>query len=132
MSTVVWDWCVLLILRKEGWSTLFYKQASPGKSNSTILLPKQINHCNCMCDSSWILLCVSEINLSGGLILGFNQFLRLPQLPQKIQLTSKVVKSDPKIIIQVILPRLSLNPWYMYTVENPFECKNLKQKIPFD
>jgi hypothetical protein len=33
---------------------------------------------------------------SGGLILSFSQFLLLPQLPQKIGLISKVVKSDSK------------------------------------
>ena len=38
-----------------------------------------------------------------GLILGSNQFLLLPQLPQKILLASKVVKSDSKIIISLCL-----------------------------
>jgi hypothetical protein len=32
----------------------------------------------------------------GGSVLGSNQFLILPQLPQKITLDSKVVKIDPK------------------------------------
>ena len=35
----------------------------------------------------------------GGLILGSSRFFLLPQLPQKIQLATKVVKSDSKIII---------------------------------
>jgi hypothetical protein len=30
----------------------------------------------------------------GGSILSFSQFLLLPQLPQKVELTSKVVKID--------------------------------------
>jgi len=36
-----------------------------------------------------------------GLVLGSSQFSRLPQLPPKILLDSKVVKIDPKIIISV-------------------------------
>ncbi len=36
---------------------------------------------------------------NGGSILSSSQFLILPQLPQKIKLTSKVVKVDSKIII---------------------------------
>ncbi len=36
---------------------------------------------------------------NGGSILSLSQFLILPQLPQKIKLTSKVVKVDSKIII---------------------------------
>ncbi len=39
----------------------------------------------------------------GGSILSSSQFLILPQLPQKMRLTSKVVKIDPKIII--LLPK---------------------------
>jgi hypothetical protein len=35
----------------------------------------------------------------GGSILSSSQFLILPQLPQKMKLTSKVVKIDPKIIV---------------------------------
>jgi hypothetical protein len=41
---------------------------------------------------------------NGGSILSSSQFLILPQLPQKMKLTSKVVKIDPKII--VLLPRI--------------------------
>ena len=36
-----------------------------------------------------------------GKILCFCQFLLLPQLPQKMMLTSKVVKSDLNIIITI-------------------------------
>ncbi len=39
-----------------------------------------------------------------GSILSSSQFLKLPQLPQKIELTSKVVKVDSKIIIS--LPKI--------------------------
>ena len=35
----------------------------------------------------------------GGLVLGSSQFLLLPQLPHKMMLVSKVVKSNSKIII---------------------------------
>jgi len=38
---------------------------------------------------------------NGGSILSSNQFLILPQLPQKIKLASKVVKVDSKIIISL-------------------------------
>ena len=38
---------------------------------------------------------------SGGLVLGLSQFLLLPLLPQKMNLSSKVVKSDSKIIISL-------------------------------
>ena len=38
---------------------------------------------------------------NGGLVLGSSQFLLLPQLPLKMILASKVVKSDSKIIILV-------------------------------
>jgi hypothetical protein len=41
---------------------------------------------------------------NGGSILSLSQFLILPQLPQKIKLTSKVVKVDSKIIIS--LPKI--------------------------
>ena len=44
---------------------------------------------------------------NGGLILGSSQFSLLPQLPQKMMLTSKVVKSDPKAIVSFLLPSLS-------------------------
>ncbi len=37
----------------------------------------------------------------GGSILSSSQFLILPQLPQKMKLTSKVVKIDPKIIFSL-------------------------------
>ncbi len=40
----------------------------------------------------------------GGSILSSSQFLLLPQLPQKIKLTLKVVKVDSKIIIS--LPKI--------------------------
>jgi hypothetical protein len=36
-----------------------------------------------------------------GSILGSSQFLLLPQLPQKMELASKVVKVDLKIIISL-------------------------------
>jgi hypothetical protein len=35
----------------------------------------------------------------GGLVLGWNQFLILPQLPLKMMRHFKMVKIDPKIII---------------------------------
>ncbi len=38
---------------------------------------------------------------NGGSILSSSQFLILPQPPQKMQLASKVVKVDPKIIISL-------------------------------
>jgi hypothetical protein len=41
---------------------------------------------------------------NGGSILSSNQFLILPQLPQKMKLASKVVKVDSKIIIS--LPKI--------------------------
>ncbi len=41
---------------------------------------------------------------NGGSILSSSQFLKLPQLPQKIKLASKVVKVDSKIII--LLPKI--------------------------
>ncbi len=37
----------------------------------------------------------------GGSILGSSQFSILPQLPTKILLDSKVVKTDPKILISI-------------------------------
>ena len=43
-----------------------------------------------------------------SLIKGSSHFLLLSQLTQKILFTSKMVKSDPKIIITLLLPRLSL------------------------
>ena len=58
--------------------------------------------------------CVSEIWKSltsfDGLILGLSQFLLLPQITEKMLLTSTVVKSDSKINILYFLPRLGLNP----------------------
>jgi len=39
----------------------------------------------------------------GGMVLGLNQFLPLPQLPQKMILASKVVESNLKIIISLPL-----------------------------
>jgi hypothetical protein len=41
---------------------------------------------------------------NGGSILSSSQFLILPQLPQKIKLSSKEVKVDSKIIIS--LPKI--------------------------
>jgi hypothetical protein len=41
---------------------------------------------------------------SGGSILNSSQFLILPQLPQKMKLSSKVIKIDSKIIIS--LPKI--------------------------
>jgi hypothetical protein len=38
--------------------------------------------------------------------LSLNQFLLLPQLPQKVELTSKVVKVDSKIIF--LLPEIKI------------------------
>ena len=38
----------------------------------------------------------------GGLVFGSTQSLLLPQLPQKMMLASKVVKSDSKIIISLL------------------------------
>jgi hypothetical protein len=37
----------------------------------------------------------------GDSILSLSQFLILPQLPQKMKLTSKAVKIDPKIIVSI-------------------------------
>ena len=66
--------------------------------------------------------CVSGIWTSltwfDGLVSGSIQFSLLPQLPKMIQLTLKVVKSDPKIIILLLLPRLSLNAPYTH-------CRNV-------
>ena len=39
----------------------------------------------------------------GGLVLGSSQFSVLPQLPHKMMLASKVVKTDSKIIIALRL-----------------------------
>jgi hypothetical protein len=39
---------------------------------------------------------------SDGLILSSSQFLLLSQLPQKMKLVSKVVKSDAKVIILLL------------------------------
>ena len=36
----------------------------------------------------------------------------MPQMPQKIWFTSKVVKGDQKVIVAPLLPRSGLNPWY--------------------
>ncbi len=38
----------------------------------------------------------------GGSIFSSSQFLILPQLPQKMKLTSKVVKIDPEIIVSLL------------------------------
>ena len=45
-----------------------------------------------------------------GLILCSSQFQVMTEPPQKLSLTLKVVKSDRKIIISLLLSRLSLNP----------------------
>jgi hypothetical protein len=37
----------------------------------------------------------------GGSILSSSQFLLMPQLPQKMELASKVVKVDSKIIVSL-------------------------------
>jgi hypothetical protein len=39
---------------------------------------------------------------NGGSFLSSSQFLKLPQLLQKMMLASKVVKIDPKIIISLL------------------------------
>ena len=44
--------------------------------------------------------------MDGGLVLGSSKFLIVPQLPQKILLNSKVVKSDSKIISSLCLPKV--------------------------
>ena len=53
------------------------------------------NHTECVMD-------LDKLNLVylgyGGSVLGLSQFLILPQLPQKMTLTIKVVKSDSKIV----------------------------------
>jgi hypothetical protein len=38
---------------------------------------------------------------NGGSILSSSQFLILPQLPQRMDLTSKVIKVDSKIIVSL-------------------------------
>jgi len=52
----------------------------------------------------------------GGSVLGSSQFLRLPQLPQKITLVSKVVKSDTNkygylalLVWKFFFPRIMIN-----------------------
>ena len=47
-----------------------------------------------------------------GLVLGSIQFHVLTKSPLKMLFTLKVVKSVSKIIIMLLLPRFSLNPWY--------------------
>jgi hypothetical protein len=42
----------------------------------------------------------------GGLVLSLSQYLLLPQLPQKVELTSKVVKVDSKVIVS--LPEIQI------------------------
>jgi len=44
-----------------------------------------------------------------GMILGSNRFPLMPQLPQKILLTSKVVKRDLKIYISIRLSKSEIN-----------------------
>ncbi len=61
----------------------------------------------------------------GGSILNLSQFLLLPQLPQKVEFTSKVVKVDSKITVSLVffsfvLMKLELSETY---VEN-FEFAN--------
>ena len=50
---------------------------------------------------------LDKLNCIDGFILGLSQIL----------LTSKWVKSDPKTIILLLSPRLSLNPWYTRYVD---------------
>ena len=44
----------------------------------------------------------------GGLVLGSNQFLILPQVPQKRSLALKVVESDSKILLSSRFESLNL------------------------
>ncbi len=53
-----------------------------------------------------------------GLILSSSQFLILPELPQKMKLTSKVVEIDPKIIVS--LPKILIPETH---------CKRFRKKI---
>jgi hypothetical protein len=61
----------------------------------------------------------------GDSILSSNQFLILPQLPQKIKLASKVVKVDSKIIIS--LPKIYKS--LKLTVEFEMQFKKIEEKI---
>jgi len=45
---------------------------------------------------------------NSGLVKGLRIYLLLPQLPQKLLLSLKVVKRHPKIIISLNLPKFSL------------------------
>jgi hypothetical protein len=70
--------------------------------NRRLFLTVVVNSCH------WSQQCVSGFSkaksANGGSILSSNQFLKLPQQPQKIKLASKVVKVDSKIII--LLPKI--------------------------
>ncbi len=57
----------------------------------------------------------------GGSILSSSQVLQLPQLPQKVELTSKVVKVDSKIIIS--LPEIYIRETRCI-IEQNFICDN--------
>ena len=59
----------------------------------------------------------------GGWIWAWANFRCLKKL-----LTSKVVKSDPKLIIFLLLTRLSKNPWYTLYVGESKEEKNATTK----
>ena len=48
--------------------------------------------------------------------------------PQKILLSTKVVKSVPEIINSLLLPRLSLNPWYTRYDSNHFSIARMERK----
>jgi hypothetical protein len=63
---------------------------------------------------------------NGGSILSSSQFLILPQLPQKIKLTLKVVKVNSKIIIS--LPKILIPETHCRMIlETQFEtrCRKL-------
>ncbi len=57
----------------------------------------------------------------GGSILSFSQNLLLPQLPQKMKLAVKVVKSDSKIIISLPWSKsVKLNVDFVFPFTEPF------------
>ena len=47
-------------------------------------------------------------------LVKLNQFLPMTQLSQKMLLP---FKSDQKVIISILLPSFSLNPWYIWYVD---------------
>jgi len=49
----------------------------------------------------------------GGLVLGSSLFSLLPQLPQKMTITSKVVKVDSKIIILIKIRDTLCRIWFL-------------------